>query len=74
MYANGDGTDSWCRSDVRVLEKLYNGGKYVAPACNVETCLLADFTAPPTLISVITAGAMCDPSYKKGFIFICEYP
>jgi hypothetical protein len=74
IYANGDGTDSWCRSNVPVLNQFYSGGSYIAPECNSESCLFVDFNEDYTPFTLIQPGAWCNPVQLTSAIFICEYP
>jgi hypothetical protein len=48
-FANGDGTDSWCRSGALVNQTLYYGGSYVPPKCDELTCFyfIMSFSYPP---------------------------
>jgi hypothetical protein len=43
-YANGDGTDSWCSTDIPIFPlKMYSNSIYPVPQCFVESCLMGDF-------------------------------
>jgi hypothetical protein len=41
--ANGDGTDSWCRSGDLVLTDMHYLNVYQEPVCDVPSALFADF-------------------------------
>jgi hypothetical protein len=38
IYAVGDGTDRWCRSDTLVPVGMYVGGVYPQPLCGPDSC------------------------------------
>jgi hypothetical protein len=42
-YANGDGTDNYCNSNLPISLMHYYGKAYVAPSCDTPTCWLHYF-------------------------------
>jgi hypothetical protein len=70
VFANGDGTDSWCRSRTRVPFDV--NGKYLHPPCH-ESCLTLLYRNV-TPRYVLKENADCIPSNWQGSkSFICEY-
>lgn len=43
VYANGDGTDSWCSTNGTVPVDIYAGKVYSTPLCDIWSCTLGDF-------------------------------
>jgi hypothetical protein len=46
-FANGDGTDSWCKTDIVVPTNLYRTGSYTEPTCETQTCTYLDVYPGP---------------------------
>jgi len=72
MFANGDGSDSWCKTKLRVPLELYPTKAYEAPVCGSYKCYQSrlgsinpDFDA--------STGAYCDftDPLNKGTHFAC---
>lgn len=42
-YANGDGTDSWCITNLPIPLELYATINYVVPICESASCTFAAF-------------------------------
>jgi len=49
-YANGDGTDSWCKTNKLVPQALYKNQLYPTPACGKDSCLIPWMTPTPYIV------------------------
>jgi hypothetical protein len=76
-YANGDGTDSWCGTNIPILNSQMYGGAYEEPTCSKWSCYVIDLrggyggTIQKIDETISPACGNRDYSFNYGFYLLC---